>query len=299
MRRAGGRSGPVTREVRRCPPSLGTAGGPRPGGRAGPARRGHGARRVHTRAHSPRACSVRPWELPAESPAPRPPPRPPLAKLGAARSRVGGAAPACRPSASRSPHPLGPAPGASLSRRPAAGNRRGCHTPVAGRGRRPGGRRPGGSVGPPAGWTRSWGARRAHGRGAGSSLGGRGRERGPGAHGAVTHKASGSSLPRRRGKSAARTRPAAFGAPAGCEVPGGCHCKATPMVFRGAGGQVWDPGLRALPARPGPGQARCLRLALAAPLGTDGHLGGCEVAEEKAEVWVGIRWDGSTALENT
>lgn len=56
-----------------------------------------GAQSPHPRTHSPRACSVRPWELPAESRASRPPPRPGLAKLGVAGRASRGRGPRLSP----------------------------------------------------------------------------------------------------------------------------------------------------------------------------------------------------------
>ena len=83
----------------------------------------------HPRPHSPRACSVRPWELPAESQT-APAPSPPNA------SKVGGSAGArgrarCPPVALWRPcslHRPCPTPRASLLRRPHGWEqRRGCH----------------------------------------------------------------------------------------------------------------------------------------------------------------------------
>lgn len=56
-----------------------------------------GAQSPHPRTHSPRACSVRPWELPAESRAARPPPRPGLTKLGVAGRASRGRGPRLSP----------------------------------------------------------------------------------------------------------------------------------------------------------------------------------------------------------
>lgn len=101
------RAGALVREsrVQWCPQPLGPAGGPRSRPRSGPACLAGEATgsAESTPAHTlPRACSVRAWELPAESRAAlAPSPRPLLAKLGAVGAGVGGAAPACRPLASR------------------------------------------------------------------------------------------------------------------------------------------------------------------------------------------------------
>lgn len=85
-RAAAGALGWGTREVQRCPPPQGDRRRPAipqarytslPGGR------GCGeCRAPHPRTHSPRACSVRPWELPAESRAALAPSRPAARKVG-------------------------------------------------------------------------------------------------------------------------------------------------------------------------------------------------------------------------
>lgn len=154
MRRAGALV-QGTREVQRCPPPLGDGRRPTippPSSAKLPGGRGCGERRAHSphpRTHSPRACSVRPWELPAESRASRPPPRPGLAKLGVAGRASRRRGP--RLSAHWCPRPrslpcLCSTPEASL-----AGSlhdwelRRGCHFPLP-KARSEGGRRPGGAA---------------------------------------------------------------------------------------------------------------------------------------------------------
>lgn len=164
-----------TREAQGCPPPLGdrrrAAVSPVLPKAAWPERL-RGAQSPHPRAHSPRACSVRPWELPAESLASRAPSRAPsrpppgrrLAKLaaaGRARGRRGGRAPVAfsRP---RPPPRFCPAPGAAFGGHPCGWERgRACHP------RLPEARSE--AAWPeawrcgPARWTRSRRARRAHG----------------------------------------------------------------------------------------------------------------------------------------
>lgn len=124
------------REVQRCPPPHGDRRRPAipqarytslPGGR------GCGeCRAPHPRTHSPRACSVRPWELPAESRAALAPSRPAARKVGGDRAREWGAR--RLPVALGRPGPLPrlcSAPDSSLaSRFRDWERRRACHPPL-------------------------------------------------------------------------------------------------------------------------------------------------------------------------
>lgn len=108
MRRSDARAGEPGSPGEPPPNPLGPVSGPRPrqgAPRVSPAEEAAGsAEPTPARTHSPRACSVQPWELPAESRAARPPPGPLWAPLpvhrvlswGRPSARVGGAAPACR-----------------------------------------------------------------------------------------------------------------------------------------------------------------------------------------------------------
>lgn len=190
-------SGRPGRDVQRCRPPLRDGRRPAtPPARSArlPGGRGCGQRGAHTRAHSARACSVRPWELPAQSRAARPPPRPGLAKLGAEGARVGVRPP---PGAHWCPRPRPlpcltlPDPEASVagSLQDWERRRRGCHFPLS-------------EARSEAGWPQAWRCGRLRGvllavrlpsarAPRGSRLGGRGcAGAGTAAHTlAVTHKA--------------------------------------------------------------------------------------------------------------